>query len=82
MYRDGDKVVAVSINPETGASGPPEVLFSGPYPDNPGWTRPRSYDVTPDGERFLMTRLPDERPQPYVIVVLNWFEGLKAKVPR
>jgi serine/threonine protein kinase/Tol biopolymer transport system component len=81
IYRDGDKVIAVTIDLVTGASGPPVVLFSGPYEDNPGWTRPRSYDVTPDGERFLMTKLPGEQPQPHIVVVLNWFEELKAKVP-
>jgi Tol biopolymer transport system component len=81
VYRDGDNVMAVSINLETGASGPPQILFSRPYPDNPGWTRPRSYDVTPDGEKFLMTRLPGELPRPRIVVVLNWFEELQAKVP-
>jgi serine/threonine-protein kinase len=82
VYRDGDKVMAVDIDLETGASSPPRVLFSGPYLDNPGWTRPRSYDVTPDGERFLMTKLPGEQPQPRIEVVLNWFEELRAKVPQ
>jgi serine/threonine-protein kinase len=81
VYRDGDKVMAVDIDLATGASGPPRLLFSGPYPDNPGWTRPRSYDVTPDGERFLMTRVPGEQPQPRIVVVLNWFEELQDKVP-
>jgi serine/threonine-protein kinase len=82
VYREGEKVMAVSIDLATGASDPPRVLFSGPYPDNPGWTRPRSYDVTPDGERFLLTKLPGEQPRPRVMVVLNWFEELRAKVPR
>lgn len=82
VYRDGDNVMAVTINPETGASGPPQILFSGPYPDNPGWTRPRSYDVTPDGERFLMTRLPDGLTPAHIVVVLDWFEELRATVPR
>ena len=82
VYREGDKVMAVSIDLATGASGPPRVLFSGPYPDNPGWTRPRSYDVTPDGERFLLTKLPGEQPRPRIMVVLNWFEELRARVPR
>jgi serine/threonine-protein kinase len=82
IYREGDKVLAVTIDLATGASGPPQVLFSGPYPDNPGWTRPRSYDVTPDGQRFLLTKVPGERPQPRIMVVLNWFEELLAKVPR
>ena len=82
VYRDGDKVMAVSIDLATGSTGVPRVLFAGPYPDNPGWTRPRSYDVTPDGERFLMTKLSGEQPQPRIVVVLNWFDELRAKVPR
>ena len=81
VYREGEKVLAVSIDLATGASGPPRVLFSGPYPDNPGWTRPRSYDVTADGERFLLTKLPGEKSPPRIMVVLNWFQELRAKVP-
>jgi hypothetical protein len=73
--------VAVTIDPATGASGAPRVLFSGPYPANQGWTRPRSYDVTPDGQRFLMTKLPREQPRPRVTVVVNWFAELKQHVP-
>jgi hypothetical protein len=82
VYRNGDSVMVVSTDLLNGRSGPPQLLFAGPYPDNPGWTRPRSYDVTPDGERFLMTRLPGELPRPRIVVVLNWFEELRAKVPR
>jgi eukaryotic-like serine/threonine-protein kinase len=82
VYREGGKVIAVTIHPETGAVGQPRVLFSGPYPDNPGWTRPRSYDVTPDGQRFLMTRIPLDPPRPRIVMVLNWFKELLAQVPR
>jgi len=82
VYRKGDTVMAVSIDLESGRSGPPRALFAGSYPDNPGWTRPRSYDVTPDGERFLMTKLPDAQPRPRIVVILNWFDELRAKVPR
>jgi eukaryotic-like serine/threonine-protein kinase len=82
VYRNGDSVMAVSVDAENGRSGAPEVLFAGPYPDNPGWTRPRSYDVTQDGERFLLTKRPGNRPDPEIVVVLNWFEELRAKVPR
>jgi hypothetical protein len=71
-----------TVDGEVGRSGAPELLFAGPYPDNPGWTRPRSYDVTPDGERFLMTKLPGEQSRPRIVVVLNWFDELRAKVPR
>jgi hypothetical protein len=34
--------------------------------------------VSRDGERFLMTRLPADRPRPRIAVVMNWFEELKA----
>ncbi len=45
----------------------------------------RSFDVTPDGERFLVV-LPAERtevdtPQPRFIIVQNWFEELRRLVP-
>jgi hypothetical protein len=82
VYRKGDSVMAVVTDLEHGRSGAPALLFSGPYPDNPGWTRPRSYDVSADGERFLMLRLPDNRPRPQIALVLNWFDELRAKVPR
>ncbi len=82
VYREDDKVMAVDIDPATGASGRPRLLFSGPYPSNQGWTRPRSFDVTPDGERFLLTKRPGEQPRPRIVVVLNWFDELIAKVPR
>jgi len=29
-----------------------------------------------------MTRLPGEQPQARILMVLNWFEELRAKVPR
>jgi hypothetical protein len=82
VYRKGDSVMAVSLDLENGRIGQPVALFAGPYQDNPGWTRPRSYDVSRDGERFLLTRIPGDRPQPRIAVVLNWFEELRAKVPR
>jgi eukaryotic-like serine/threonine-protein kinase len=82
VYRKGDSVMAVSLDLENGKIGQPIALFGGPYPDNPGWTRPRSYDVSRDGERFLMTKLPAQRTQPQITVVLNWFEELRAKVPQ
>jgi hypothetical protein len=29
-----------------------------------------------------MTKLPGELPRPRIVVVLNWFEELRAEVPR
>ena len=46
----------------------------------------RSFDITPDGERFLVV-LPAEQtgtgqaPGPQLHVVLNWFEELQDRVP-
>jgi serine/threonine-protein kinase len=82
VYRKGDSVMAVSVDLDNGRIGQPTALFAGPYPDNPGWTRPRSYDVSRDGERFLLTRLPADPPRPRIVVVLNWFEELRGKVGR
>ena len=79
VYRKGDSVMAVSVDLERGSIGQPVALFGGRYPDSPGWTRPRSYDVAPDGQRFLMMRLPAQRPRPRIAVVLNWFDELRAK---
>ncbi len=81
VYRKGDSVMSVTIDLENGASSEPRVLFSGPYPDSPGWTRPRSYDVSRDGERFLLMKLPENRPRPRIAIVLNWFDDLVARVP-
>ena len=46
----------------------------------------RDYDITPDGEGFLMVipvNQPDsgEASRPQIIIVQNWFEELKERVP-
>ena len=43
----------------------------------------RSYDVSPDGQRFLMLKdaEPSEFVEPNLIVVENWFEDLKRLAP-
>jgi serine/threonine-protein kinase len=82
VYRLGDSVMSVTVDLENGESGPPRLLFAGPYPDNPGWTRPRSYDVSQDGEQFLMIKLPVSRDRAHILVVLNWLQRLQELVPR
>jgi hypothetical protein len=37
----------------------------------------RSYDVSPDGRRFLMIKQGTESPAPTIVVVQNCFEDLK-----
>ena len=60
-----------------------EVLFDAPF-YNPAAHR-RHYDITPDGQRFLMIGTRSDADEgavsPRINVVLNWFEELKQRVP-
>ena len=81
FFRSGDKMMAVDIATQSGfAAGKPRILFEGPYLPTPS-TIP-NYDVSPDGQRFLMLKPIEQAAGPTQInVVLNWFEELKQKVP-
>ena len=76
-------VVAVATEP-TFTQGIPALVFEGPYRTF-GENRGRPFDISPDGQRFLMIRygvLPDEAAdQPDIVVVENWLEELKRLVP-
>jgi len=82
FYRSGDKMMAVDITTQPSfAAGKPRMLFEGQYVPTPA-TLP-NYDVSPDGQRFLMLK-PSEQEQSaptQINVVLNWFEELKRRVP-
>jgi Tol biopolymer transport system component len=81
FYRSGGKMMAVDIATQPSfASGKPRMLFEGQYSPAPGATP--NYDVSPDGQRFLMLK-PVEQAQAatQIVVVQNWFEELKQKVP-
>ena len=56
--------------------GDPEVLFEGRYISHLA----RPYDISPDGERFLMTRATDPVSPAQVVLVQGWLEDLKARV--
>jgi len=63
--------------------GTPEDLF--PYTYFVGPFTQRRYDMTPDGERFLMIGrggVSEDAPgASQIVVVLDWFEELKRLVP-
>ena len=76
--------------------GKTAVLFKGAYSlfTNPDGTPETSWDIRPDGKKFLMIKpaatttgeLTTEgqavaAPQPKIIIVTNWFEELKERVP-
>ena len=81
FYRNGDKMMAVDISTRAGFSaGKPQMLFAGRYVPTPATTP--NYDVSPDGQRFLMLKaVEQEQAATQINVVLNWFEELKQKVP-
>jgi serine/threonine-protein kinase len=80
FYRSGDRMMAVSIQTEpTFRAGRPEVLFEGSYRATPVPAGLQYYDISPDGQRFLMIKR--ERELAQINVVLNWFEELKRLVP-
>jgi Tol biopolymer transport system component len=82
FYRDGNKMVSVDFSTQSGfATGKPRLLFEGPYLPFPATTP--NYDVSRDGQRFLMLKPVEagaEAPT-QINVVLNWFEELKRRVP-
>ena len=80
FYRDGEAVIAVNIQTDPSfTAGNPEVLFEGQYNLGPGG---RTYDVSPDGERFLLIRqVEGASGTEQIIIVQNWIEELKRLVP-
>ncbi len=82
FYRSGDKMMAVDIAIQPGfAAGKPRMLFEGRY--KPAPFPIANYDVSPDGQRFLMLKPGEsaEAAPTQINVVQNWFEELKQRVP-
>ena len=82
FYRNSNQMMAVEITTEpTFSAGSPRLLFEGAFMS--GTVFLPYYDVTPDGQRFVMLKpVESETSAPTQInVVLNWFEELKQRVP-
>ena len=81
FYRDGNgDMIAVEVRPgDAFTTGVQRVLFSTTeYRSN---VFHQMYDVTPDGQRFVMIRMTGDPQDDFeLIVVENFFEELKAKV--
>ena len=72
FHYDGQKMMAVSVQMEPKfEASQPRVLFERSY--FPG------FDISPDGQRFLMIKMALEPSSP-IHVVLNWFEELERLV--
>ena len=60
------------------AAGNPRLLFEGQCVHSAVRT---NYDVTTDGQRFVMIQASEQQEVSQINVVLNWFEELKQQVP-
>ena len=82
FYRWGDQVWVVDVQIGSDFStSKPRLLF-----EQPGYARSslvRTWDISPDGQRFLMVKQGEREPKPVteMILVQNWFEELKRLVP-
>ena len=77
----GARLMAVGVQTEPSfAPGNAEVVFEGGY-----YARSspigRTYDISPDGERFLMIKESAGGDSTEFVVIINWFEELKRLVP-
>jgi hypothetical protein len=83
FYRNGNKMMVVDVAGTQTAfiASKPRVLFDGEYLPTPATTP--NYDVSPDGQRFLMIKAggAGEVAPTQINVVYNWFEELKHRVP-
>ena len=76
FYVSRNRMMAVNIqtSPEL-AVGTPRELFQAPFPVWP------EFDVTADGQRFLMVQIGNQAEGRRINIVQNWFEELRRLVP-
>jgi hypothetical protein len=72
-------LVDVGTGPSFNASRP-RMLLEGPYVRSIGYGSP-NYDITPDGQRFVMVQ-GETSPRTQMDVVTNWVEEWKGRVRR
>jgi len=80
FYRDGDRMMAAAVRTQPGFEvGSRTQLFTGTYnPTAGGPTNSCNYDVTRDGQTFVMLQALVGSAQA-VVVTLNWFEQVARK---
>jgi len=84
FYRSGTRMMAVDVATQpTFSVGKPRTLFEGQYASSQFPLTGFAYDVSPDGQRFLMIEGTGGQgtSSAEINVVLNWSEELKRRVP-
>jgi serine/threonine-protein kinase len=80
FYRNQDLMMAVTITSEEPfRASRPQPLFEASYDD--AGVASRGYDITPDGQSFIVVRSERVSVATQVHVILNWFEELKRRAP-
>jgi hypothetical protein len=84
FYRTADgAVMAVRVKPGPAwANSPPVQALAAGYFDSTA-ANSRAFDVSPDGQRFLMIKNAEtnDTPASTIVIVQNWLEELKRLVP-
>jgi serine/threonine-protein kinase len=82
FYRSGNKMMAVQVTTKDGLSAnKPTMLFEKEYAASQFPATGIAYDVSPDGDRFLMVKETDSATAAPINVVVNWFDELKRLAP-
>jgi len=82
VFRQADSVFAVAISSDGPQPGTTRLLFAGPYAYSRSAAFGSVYDVSADGETFLLLRAQTDRTRRQLVVTLNWFDELRAKVKK
>lgn len=79
FYRNEEKMMVVAITTEPDfLAQKPILLFEGHYLS---WSSSPDYDISPDGQYFVMIQPEEQSSLTQINIVLNWFEELKRLVP-
>jgi Tol biopolymer transport system component len=82
FYRNRERLMAVAVETEVVFDAErPRLLFDTSGLRGPGGFGPPNFDVTPDGQHFVMMSPAEASGPGQINVVLNWSEELKRLVP-
>jgi len=82
-YRQGANIISVAVQTNGGiVAGEPRVMVAGDYGAEYTSSGSQTYEVTTDGERFLVIQSVDRGGANGIRVVLNWFDELQERMGR
>jgi len=79
LYRSGDEILAVPVQTAPAFNaGTPRRVFEGRFESSDA---ARNYDVSRDGQRFVMVRSDESGAPPQFYAVFNWFAEVARRAP-